>query len=328
MKLKIIDVLIPTNEQWDNIWQDCEYATYFHSREWADIWHDYTNGKIIPSPKLLLFNDKKKVLLPFSFKTSFKGLVKKHVSSPAGTFGGWITTENLEKEHIKILVRYLNKKFGDLTWRVNPFDKSASLIMLKKNKNDFTQALDLGKGFTKILKNLSKGHLSAVNKAKKSGVSVKVAFLLKDWECYFEVYKDSIQRWGDKVSSKYNWEFFYNIYKRESPNIKLWLAIYNQKIIAGALCFYSKKHVVYWHGAAFEKYFYLRPVNLLITEIIRHAGDNGYKWFDFNPSGGHKGVVKFKKSFGAEKLSSPIIENISRKSKILSWLSKLKNSTG
>jgi lipid II:glycine glycyltransferase (peptidoglycan interpeptide bridge formation enzyme) len=77
--------------------------------------------------------------------------------------------------------------------------------------------------------------------------------------------------------------------------------------IAGALCFYAQKHAVYWHGAALQSHFSLRPVNLLMSEIIRHACEEGHQWFDLNPSGGHPGVKKFKESLGAQALKAPVI---------------------
>lgn len=76
---------------------------------------------------------------------------------------------------------------------------------------------------------------------------------------------------------------------------------------AGALGFYAKSHVVYWRGAAYSDYFELRPVNLLMYEAIKHACENGYSWFDFNPSGGHEGVKAFKKSFGPTALRADIV---------------------
>jgi lipid II:glycine glycyltransferase (peptidoglycan interpeptide bridge formation enzyme) len=41
--------------------------------------------------------------------------------------------------------------------------------------------------------------------------------------------------------------------------------------------------------------------------MIRHAVEHGYRWFDFNPSGGHEGVQKFKARFGTVPLSCPMI---------------------
>jgi len=102
-----------------------------------------------------------------------------------------------------------------------------------------------------------------------------------------------------------------------SNNVRLWLAIFDDQVVAGALCFYAKKHVVYWHGAALEKYFKHRPVNLLMYEAIKSACEEGYSWFDFNPSGGHEGVKAFKKSFGAKEMKSDVVVIKSRKMKLL-----------
>jgi hypothetical protein len=48
-------------------------------------------------------------------------------------------------------------------------------------------------------------------------------------------------------------------------------------------------------------------MNLLMAEAIRDASLRGYRWFDFNPSGGHAGVQDFKRRFGAIPLAAPVI---------------------
>ena len=146
---------------------------------------------------------------------------------------------------------------------------------------------------------------------------MKQASTLDDWRAYYQTYEDSVQRWGEKASAKYAWEMFSQIFRLSSPHTKLWLAVYQNKVIAGALCFYAPRHVVYWHGAALEDYFRLRPANLLMSEAIRDACEKGYCWFDFNPSGGHEGVKAFKRSFGASSLPSPVIHREGKTLRIL-----------
>jgi lipid II:glycine glycyltransferase (peptidoglycan interpeptide bridge formation enzyme) len=41
-------------------------------------------------------------------------------------------------------------------------------------------------------------------------------------------------------------------------------------------------------------------------EIIKDCCEKGYWWYDFNPSGGLKGTIAFKKSFGCEQKPSNI----------------------
>lgn len=138
-------------------------------------------------------------------------------------------------------------------------------------------------------------------------MTVKEATTHDEWLDYYRVYEDSLRRWGNNATSRYRWEIFDEMFRRRSPRIKLWLAVYRDKVVAGALCFYAPAHTVCWHSAALESHFHLRPVNLLMREAVRDACDRGLTWFDFNPSGGHEGVRAFKRSFGAQSLPSPSV---------------------
>ena len=308
--VKLVDVKQATFEEWNSVWSGCDYATYFHSLEWAEIWSYYTK-RTSPDAKLVTFNDGTSVILPFSKVKRFKGILNGYVSSPAGTFGGWISTDGIGAQHVKLLQNHIKQRYKSLTCRINPYDPNVHALDLSGSKVDETHAIDLLDGFDAIYKQWSKGHSSAARKARKArreGVLIKKATNKDEWAKYYSVYLDSIKRWGDKASSIYEWRLFEEIYDRKSNNIKLWIASHHGNIISGSLCFYARKHVVYWHGAALEEYFKLRPVNLLMYEAIKHACENEYRWFDFNPSGGHEGVKAFKKSFGAIPLPSPIID--------------------
>lgn len=307
MRLSIVNIRKANPDEWDAIWKECDYSTYFHSREWAEVWQVYTNQRMRPDPKLILFSDGKKALLTFSSQRSLKGLVKRYISSPAGTFGGWLSNDDLRVAHASILAKHICKTFGNLEWRLNPYDRLAFEAGVRPIKNDETHALNLQNGFETVYKQWTKGHASAARKARKAGIIVRLAENAEDWKEYYAAYEASLKRWGEKASSRYEYLLFEEMFNRKSPNIKLWLAIYNSKIVSGALCFYAKKHVVYWHGAALAKYFNLRPVNLLMYEAIKEACEKDYCWFDFNPSGGHEGVKAFKKSFGAEAFKCPVV---------------------
>ena len=308
MSLRITGVRSATSEEWDKIWRNCDYATYFHSREWAEIWHKYSQGKMRPEAKTLIFSDDKTVLLPFTSQRVSKWIFKQYISSPAGTFGGWLSINELSESHGQLLYEYILGQYKSLLWRINPYNSLESGLNTKGAKDDETHALDLELGFEAIHKQWTKGHASAARKARKEGIVVREASDLQDWKLYYNIYIDSLMRWGEAASSRYEWRFFHNMYDLSSVNVKLWLATLESKVVAGALCFYSKNHVSYWHGAAYSKYFKLRPVNLLMYEIIRNSCERGYYWFDFNPSGGHEGVRAFKKSFGAVELACPVIK--------------------
>jgi len=308
--MKIVDNRRATDREWNTIWGECDEATYFHSCEWADIWSRYTkdgNRPYNPDPRLIIFSDGKKALLPLSSIGPLNSPITSYISSPAGTFGGWISTDELDVEHAELLTQYFLEEYTSLTWLLNPYDTLSIKLAPANATPETTATLPLNEDFDVIFRRWSKGHKAAVTQARKHGVQISRATSVEQWKEYFEVYLSSIERWGDKVSSKYEWKLFEEMFNKSSDHIVLWIAQKDENLIAGALCFYAKNHVVYWHGAALEDYFKMRPVNLMIYEAIKDAHINGFKWFDFNPSGDHKGVKAFKKSFGTIDKDCPVV---------------------
>lgn len=333
--ISIASIYSASFEEWDAIWRDCDYSTFFHSREWAEIWQRSTGEDIHLVPEIVLFSDQKKALLPLVYRKRAKGLLNTYTTSMEGTFGGWISTDTLQAEHAALLTNHLLKRVtSNLSWRMNPYDpslskiqnaienkclsinwaasKSAKFWQSLANFNrpilipDDTHAINLEPGFSGLFKSQS-SIVRKAKKAQKAGVEITFAETVEDWNEYYQVYQSSVERWRKDPSTAYSWELFKDIFEHRSPRVKLWIARYDNKIVSGALCFYSKKHVVYWHGSSLKEYFELRPVNLLMLEIIKDACERGYAWYDFNPSGHMQGVITFKESFGAKPLSCPVI---------------------
>jgi hypothetical protein len=312
MDLFITESGVPSHEDWQFIWDKCAHSTYFHSPRWADIWQTYSKGRIWPAATLIQFSDGKRAIITMSKRRLVKGIFHISFSSAASTYGGWISDCDLDENHVEILTHYLTKKCGPLIWRISPIDE---LMISKAPANsiyDDTHILDLEPGFEILFKSWTKGHRSAVKKAVREGVNIRQAETLKEWEQYYMIYRSSIERWGKSATSFYDWTLFTAMRNSDHDNIKLWIAAYEDRVIGGALCLYSPTHVSYWHGASDETYFNLRPANLLMYESIRDACEKSYRWFDFNPSGGHPGVRSFKKSFGTSELPCPIVTMNSR----------------
>jgi hypothetical protein len=317
MTLRIAKTWMPSTGEWDDTWRDCPYSTYFHSREWAEIWADYSHGKVTPAPLGVALSDGTQIVLTFSKEKIFKGLITRYISSPAGTFGGWLSRTSLDQHQQLILMTLITKRYPDLMWRFNPYERVLCADGLGSLTEGDTYALDLSIGFDNIYRGWTKGHASAARKALRAGIKISIAETLEDWQSYYRVYEESLNRWGKNTTSNYSWHLFEAILNRASSNIRLWLARYEGSVVAGALCFYSPSHVVYWHGAALSRYFELRPVNLLMYNAIKDASERGGKWFDFNPSGELEGVKAFKRSFGATALESNVLTLVSTKLKII-----------
>lgn len=167
-----------------------------------------------------------------------------------------------------------------------------------------TQVLELTQGFDQIWKGFRKGHRADVKAARRKGVEVSVATALQEVNAYYEAYRDALQRWGKQASGFYPKRLFRNLFERPeySEAIKLWLAHLNGEVIGGAWVFYHRDHTVYWHGTVHSAYMAYHPAHLLVAMAIEDACRSGFRWFDFNPSGGLQGVEHFKSGFGAQRL--------------------------
>lgn len=302
----IKSIELATSAEWDELWLKCSHATYFQSREWAEIWEVSSGGRFKCTPFFLRFSDGKQAILAASTVQICGGLLPHLVSSPGGNFGGLIAAEELSGEHVGAVLGHLRRACAGVHWVLNPYDKATPCVSVR-TVPDVTHALDLRCGFDAVYKGISKGHRSAARKAARLGVTICEAESVEDWNAYCSVYETSTARRGSQATSRYKRSFFIELAARHSPQIKLLLARYQGEVIAGAVFLHSRNHVAYWHGAALADRFELRGVNLLVETAIRDCCARGRDWFDFNPSGGHRGSQAFKEHFGAQALPCPVI---------------------
>ncbi|NIN06760.1 MAG: GNAT family N-acetyltransferase, partial [Armatimonadetes bacterium] len=286
------------------MWRQCSYATYFHSREWAEIWSRYEQGKLRPNPLLVMFTDGKKALLPLSYKMwESAGASGKYFESSAnGNYGGWIAVDPLGTEHAILMKEFLTQELGYLFWQINPFDDLVAEIGVDATFHGETQAINLERGFDAVYAGWDSACRNRERKGRKSGILVRLAQTEEDWRGFYRAYEDSLRRWGDQAKKRYGWALFQEMFNRQSDHIKLWLATTTDElIVAGVLMCYARTHAVPWHGGILGSYAALQPNNRLFYETIKDACDKRYRWFDFGTSPS-EGVRRFKQSFGARSL--------------------------
>jgi hypothetical protein len=305
--LGIIAAEPATPEQWDEHWRGCRHASYFESRPWAEAWASYQPGRMRPAPVLLRFNDGRRVLLPITRERLRRGLDGRYLLSPAGAYGGWLTTEPLDMAHARMVVDWLLAERRPLWWRPNPFDPLIDVVSSSLTKEDVTHAVPLDRWLE--AQRAHKGHMEAVRKARRSGVTIRHADRREDWEAYFAIYEHTLERWTEAPAIRYHAGLFEALRRHEGRGVELWLAEFEgERLVAGALNVYAHDHVSGWHMATRSDFFHLKPTDLLVHDMIADAHMRGFKWFDMNPSGGHEGVVRFKRHCGGMAIASPIVE--------------------
>jgi len=294
----------PSKQKWNEITNKCNDATFFHTYDWMKLMEN-TFDKYQNDSKLITLDDDKEILLPLMKTKKLKGTFTCYQSMPLGTYGSFLSNNLISNEQMEEVIHELN--IPNLLIVENPF--SGIKIPCDNKVPMETQILRLGEDkFPKLYKNFRKDHRWAIKKSIKMGVLIDEARTLDDYKEYYNVYQDSVKRWKKSATSNYPFKLFENIYKLHSHSIKLYVAKLNDKIISGALLLYHNNHISWWSGATLSDYFNYYPANLLQSKLIEISCFEGYLIYDFNPSGGHKGVYKFKHHFGTEVINFGLYE--------------------
>ena len=288
---------------WDAALEASPHAAFFHSRSWAEIWQAASSNRVRPEPLRIRFCDGASAIVPLCFDavTGF------HVSSPGGTYGGWLSETTLRKEHAEAVARHLVREYPALTWRLNPINELECASAPAAAREDHTRVLQLGEGLEALRQRFSKGHRAAVKQARRAGVEVAGASGDAAWAEYERLYQSSLERWGKRATARHAPRLFEELKRREGRNVRLWLARYQDEVVAGAILLQEGRHLSYWHGAARRERFHLRPEHLLLHEAIDQTCQEGLEIFDLGPSAGLAGLEAFKKDFGAVPLPSPVV---------------------
>lgn len=306
MTLEPSQIRRPTPFEWDSIWEGCDEATFFHSRHWAELWERYSQGRTRADPCIVSFDDGRQALVPLSVSQRYRGLLSVWESSPAGTFGGWISTDNLSPGDARELTEHM-LHYPNLEWISNPYDPSAVEAAPHDGCDCSTWSIDLRIGFEELYRILNKARVpNKVRQAQRQGLVLKQLKTDDDVAAMFALYQECQTRWAQTATNHYSKDMLQLL--RNCGFCDLWGAVMPDGQLASAGVFLrSKRHVAAWMAMAKTELLPVRPYDFLFYSLIERYQREGYWWFDFNPSGGHAGVDEFKRRFGAEAHPCPVI---------------------
>jgi hypothetical protein len=93
---------------------------------------------------------------------------------------------------------------------------------------------------------------------RREGVAVRLASTPDGWKHTTKRMKILCAD-GEKGHLQIRVGLFEEVFWRESPSIRLWLVVYRDIVVAGALCLHARKHVVNWHGATSRSTLHFGP---------------------------------------------------------------------
>ena len=298
---------------WQEIWDNCEWATFFESPEWFKIWANGQNASYVTKVLRIDFTDEVSCIVPLLFGKRMKGLIEQFEAGPAGTYGGPLSTSPLSWGHIHSIAEVL-KSLGNFYLRLNPYVFKSTKADRNSDEYDFigvnytvdtTQTIDLTVTKDQLDAQLRKKQVvQYATKMAEQGYSVRL-ITPSELRVFYSIYENAQTRW-EKVTIRHPFATFNQLML--SNNCDFW-GLYNDKnnlVGAGPIVTGNKKAIAWlpvMHSSVIKK----RVYEVFYHNVICHYFDKGYHWFDFNPSGGNDGVVKFKEKFQPHKYEAPVI---------------------
>jgi lipid II:glycine glycyltransferase (peptidoglycan interpeptide bridge formation enzyme) len=217
--------------------------------------------------------------------------------------------EPLEKNYKLQITNYKNKL--QITNH-----KNYKLLKTKSVQPPRTLMLDLTKSEDDLLAAMHPKTRYNIRLAMRHGVTVYRTrltdheMLKNDFEIFWNLLSKTSRRDGFKTHPKnYYWQMLNSLAPRPSqtltPNVALYFAKYQNKVLAANLIMFFDDTVTYLHGASSSEHRNVMAPHLLHWSIISEAKRLGFKYYDFWGIDEAKwpGITRFKKSFGGFEIS-------------------------
>lgn len=291
-----------STSKWEKIVRSSDNAYFYHTPMWADILEKTYGYK---NATRLYDIDGAKILVPL-LKLKWHGLYR-YDSTPMG-YGGIFSESEISSDTIEKIFNDLKHSMGVRTLMCtiffHPFFNKPlhtdSYVISAGTDLNYTHILPLQGGFEEIWNSkFSKKNRNMIRNAEKKNVEIFKGTTISDFESYYRLYLDSVNRWKTENHHPFK---LYEEFLKHKENVKLWLARAEEEIIGGIITMEYGKNIISFGGASLNNFWKYSPNNLLYKYAIEYAIDKGFKYFDFGQSGDLSGVRKFKESFGGEKV--------------------------
>jgi Acetyltransferase (GNAT) domain len=315
-------------EVWQGLCDADPTSTFYHTPDWLEVTSTYLRQYGLGGSRAQKAQEWATTeVAPWHFRSdSFSAVLPLlrrrrwgawHYFSPFGTYTSLVCAQALDaSQRLEIEGRLAQ---ANLLLTSSPFTWNA--VRVGKALHHSIQAVDLAQvDPAHPMRDWEEGQQRRVRVARRSGVTLRQAQSESDWQAYDDLYRGSLERWGDATTLAYHKGLFDLLRNRlaNSPRMILWLAeipaeaakaagkpmVHSERVVAaGYLTFYHQGHVVPWHGAGDKDFFRYGVTQALFYHLIEDAARRGFRYFDLTGSSGLSGVASFKSRFGTRALS-------------------------
>ncbi|QMX62787.1 GNAT family N-acetyltransferase [Campylobacter jejuni] len=302
--MKIKKYNLNSKDIWNNFNKDAKNGLFMFDRNYMD----YHSDRFIDNSLMFYENEKLIALLPCNVSQNIL------YSHQGLTFGGFIVDENMKQskmlECFEVLKEYMKENnFKKLIYKSTPYiyhkiPAQEDLYALFRNnaklfRVDCSTTIDLQNIFK-----MSDLRKRCIKKAQKNEVEV---VLSEDFNTFLMLLNSVLQK-QHGVNAVHNAEELKLLYSRFPQNIKLFVAKFNEEIIAATLLFIYENLVHTQYLAANEKAREIGALDLLIKTLIDEFAKSK-KYFDFGISTEdsgeilNHGLISQKEGFGGRSVA-------------------------
>jgi len=148
-----------------------------------------------------------------------------------------------------------------------------------------------------LWRNLHKKTRNAIRKAMKRGVRLKEVKDTEELESYYRLYLQTQKRHGTPPHNYILFERLHDAFGIKGK-IRMLLAEYRGRPIAGVIMFHHDKTIFWWNNVTDIKHRSLNPTNLLLWNMIEWGVQNGYHILDLGRTRKGTTIYRFKSGWG------------------------------
>lgn len=305
-------------EEWRRALRAVPGATFFHTPGWYQT-HAQQGGYHVFCVGIR-WSDGQEAWLPLALRRRFRGWLQEAVSGVEGGYGGLLSAQPLPPHRIEEAFAQVRAQFPNLRVLGNPLGVHSCLPPTGVVSESFTQAVPIlsPESQRERMSEMRRRHL---RKAERSGFQLECLHpvMPSDARTVLPVYQEHSSRWTYRRWVR-DEAYFRALFRCAGDDLWLFLAYHGDAVAGFLLLGAWGDTLVELHLSTREAYESLQVGTFLIGKALEWGHQQGYRVFDFLPSGNLSGIIAYKDSFGSERLTQVEVVQESAWSRGLAYL--------
>ncbi len=310
-------------QKYAQIYRESETATVYQSPEWLQVLESLRG-------ELLFLEVDENTIIPFICKG--RGRLRRCYSLSFDTYGGPVSCgeTNVSFDEVVAALKIPSVRMVDFSSGMMDQSNTASPL--------HAYVVDLTVGADRIIQSYAKKTRAALRQSVRRGLQIEK---MEDPKLLPEFYTLHARMAHRHRTVPHPLSLLRAIFNIMVPKemAAFYIAKHENKTVACNLILRDKKIAYDWLFGYKKESLQLRPTNALIDSAIRDEINLGSKSFNLGTSpSNHRGIIKFKESFGAERypyriffkagLSYSMMRKLKRRALRLGWKDPINNSNG